>query len=96
MLPARLLSPLCLIAHSIAHSRLLVGLYGAPTDIDIFLHSCTADEATTLTKQLFDAIAADAEHWTISRGRGVVSMIRHEHYNPNQRRHVAMAETVQV
>ena len=23
-------------------------------------------------------------------------MIRHEHYNPNQRRHVAMAETVQV
>lgn len=72
-------------------------LWGPNTDIDIFLHSCNAEEATTLSKQIFDAVALDNESWSLSRGRGVISMIQHDEFRETaNRRNPAMTETVQV
>ena len=76
-------------------------LWGPNTDIDIFLHSCNAEEATQLTKQIFEVVALDNESWSITRGRGVISMIQHTSVQwhggrDESRRHQAMTETVQV
>jgi len=53
------------------------GAWGPTSDVDIFLHSCTAPEATALAKTIFDAVATDFEAWTVHRGSGVLSMIQH-------------------
>eukprot|EP00977_Amphora_coffeiformis_P002906 scaffold561_cov162-Amphora_coffeaeformis.AAC.7 len=45
------------------------------SDIDIFIHSSTPDEATRITQRIFYALSSrDSECWVIIRGRGVVTI----------------------
>jgi hypothetical protein len=83
------------VLHALTHGQRLGSFWGPTSDVDLFLHSCTADEATALTRRVFDAVATDNESWTISRGRGVISMLMHTEYceGPN---HNGIEATVQV
>ena len=90
------------VLQALSSGHRLGDYYGPSTDVDIFLHSCDAEEATALTKQIFDAVAVDAEKWSISRGRGVISMIQHVQLtrvwerDAASQRHQGFSETVQV
>ena len=97
------------VLHALTHGQFLGGgvtslgdKFGPASDVDLFLHSCTPGEATLLTKEIFDAVATDLERWTISRSRGVLTLVHHEMTEvdrvalPQDRRHISMLETVQV
>ena len=76
--------------------------YGPSSDIDLFLHTCTPAEASSLAKGIYDAVAADEERWSISRGRGVITLVQHVSRHEGMttqlhgRRHCSVLQTVQI
>jgi hypothetical protein len=48
--------------------------WGEKSDIDLFLHADTAQEATRIARRIFFALAVDNERWVIVRSRGVITM----------------------
>lgn len=44
------------------------------SDVDIFLHAASAQEASRISRRIFYALAAEHERWVIVRSRGVITM----------------------
>jgi hypothetical protein len=64
------------VLHALTMGCRLGHLYTGKTDIDVFVCTDSAVNATRICRRIYYALAADDECWTISRGSGVVNIER--------------------
>jgi len=63
-------------------------------DIDLFLHSCDAEEATRIATRIFYALAVDDETWVVVRSRGVLTIHNWHSADGRRARKTAIVQVV--
>ena len=86
------------VTHALTHEHRLGPRWGPAGDVDLFVHSCSATEASSLAKTIFDCICLDQETWTVTRGCGVITLQEHQKNDMTNRdfRHIGVCQTVQI